>query len=181
MTWENTLRSRLDGYHGRHEHDGTPVSIKIRSLGGCFDRGCCPAAHRIIDDALRQYGHDGEFGYEKHESGPELLVYLALGTATITLAKSVIDLVTTIIKARSEGQKQGDRHHEPLELIVRGFDKDGKMFEERVLRIDAGEEPTREAVQKALTDGLQKRLPMANAEDKKADAKPQKGRGKRKR
>lgn len=161
MSWEETLRHRLGGFHPGHGHDGVPVSIKIRAASGCYDRCCCPAAHRIIDDAMHQHRPDAEFVYERHESGPELLVFLAtatVATATLTLAKSVIDLVTTIIKARSEGQKKGDHHHEPLELILRGFDKNGRMFEEKVLKIEASEEPTSEIIQKVLEEGLNRHL-----------------------
>jgi hypothetical protein len=115
------------------------------------------AAQAKVYEATREHLGD-EIPYERHESGPELLFCLAMWTATISLAKEVIKLVTAIINARSEGQKQGDRHHEAIELIVRDFDKDGKMFEERVLRIQQGHEPNREMVKRASTDGLTKRL-----------------------
>ena len=60
-----------------------------------------------------------EFTFEEHESGPELLVFVAVVTAGISLAKSVIDLIVAIIKARSEGIKKGDHPASPLDLIVR--------------------------------------------------------------
>jgi hypothetical protein len=62
------------------------------------------------------------------------LVYLAVATAGITLAKSVVDLITAIIKARSEGTNRGDRCP-PLELIVRRVKTDGLFIEEKVLQI----------------------------------------------
>jgi hypothetical protein len=93
--------------------------------------------------------HDREFSFIEHESGPELLVYVALGTVGITLAKSVIDLITAIIKARSEGAKKGDRHDYPIELIVRGFD-DGKFKEEIVLRFDSRDPIDRELIEESL-------------------------------
>ena len=83
--------------------------------------------------------------FEEHESGPELLVYLALGTAGATLAKSVIDLVTVIIKARADGIKKGDQPSAPVELIARRVWRDGECQEERLLRfgpadrVDGGE------------------------------------------
>jgi hypothetical protein len=162
MSWEDTLRNRL-GLR-RSPSDALPVSIKVRAVSGCFHcRGCNPHASRILDDLARPHRKDRDFRFEEHETGPELIVYLALGTAVITLGKSVIDLITTIIKARSEGQRKGDKNNEPIELIVRGFDHKGKMFEERVLRLQAGEEATRDAVTKALTNGLQRHLPEGSA------------------
>ena len=126
------------------------ISIKIRVTGGCFHREHSPIAYKIIDSHLQSYPpHDREFSFIEHESGPELLVYVALGTAGIALAKSVIDLITTIIKARSEGAKKGDRHDYPVELIVRGFE-DGKFKEEIVLRFDLSDPINRELLEKSL-------------------------------
>jgi len=42
---------------------------------------------------------------EHHESGPEIVVCLALCTALVTLVKSVLDLVTVIVKARSDERR----------------------------------------------------------------------------
>jgi len=58
---------------------------------------------------------------KKDESGPEILGYLAATTTGLSLAKSIVELVIAIIKARSEGIKRGDRPTDPLEVLVRGF------------------------------------------------------------
>ncbi len=79
------------------------LSIKIRVTSGCFHREHSPHAYGLMDAHLATSAAEIEF--EEHESGPELLVYLALATAGLTLAKSVIDLITAIIKARSDGEK----------------------------------------------------------------------------
>jgi hypothetical protein len=134
------------------------VSIKIRADRGCFDRGCCPEAWRIIDQHLRTIRPDG-WHLEKHESGPELLVWLALGTAGITLAKSVIDLVTTIIKARAEGKARGDRHGEPIELIVRDVGPDGKVREERLLRFTPEDAVDAQKIAQVLNKSISQRQP----------------------
>lgn len=42
---------------------------------------------------------DYEFVLECHESGPEIVVYLGLATASIVLVRSVIDLLTAFVKA----------------------------------------------------------------------------------
>jgi hypothetical protein len=39
---------------------------------------------------------------ECHESGPEIVVYLAAATAAVALAKSVLDLILFVLNARSE-------------------------------------------------------------------------------
>jgi hypothetical protein len=95
-------------------------------------------------------------GFEEHESGPELLVWIAIGTAGITLAKSVIDLVTAIIKARSEGIKKGDSASAPVELIVRKVITDDKIIEEKVLRFDYKDEVNTEQIEKALKKVIEK-------------------------
>ena len=42
---------------------------------------------------------------EEHESGPEIVAFLVIATAGIQLTKSIIDLLITIVKARSDGRK----------------------------------------------------------------------------
>jgi hypothetical protein len=108
--WENEFRHRIETFEipFSAKGKGKAISIKVRVTGGCFHREHSPNACRIIDAQLESYhSHEREFSFIEHESGPELLVYVALGTAGITLAKSVIDLITAIIKARSEGAKKG--------------------------------------------------------------------------
>ena len=91
--------------HRRPPRDGeVPVSIKVRVTSGCFHREHSPHAYDIIDRHLASLeGQESDFAFEEHESGPELLVYLAVAAAGITLAKSTIDLVIAIIKARVDG------------------------------------------------------------------------------
>jgi hypothetical protein len=104
----------------------------------------------------------------EHETGPEILVYLAIVVGGLSVvkggldvaksgldaAKSLIDLVTTVFKARSEGIKRGDHHREPLELIVRGYDDDGKYFEENVLQIKPESSVTPKQIETALKKGI---------------------------
>jgi len=79
-----------------------------------------------------------------------------LGTAGLTLAKSVIDLVTAIIKARSEGIKKGDSPSETVELIIRKVITDHKTIEEKVLRFDYKDEVNTEQIEKALIKAVEK-------------------------
>lgn len=152
-SWENEFRHRIEAFETPFsaKGKGKAISIKIRVTSGCFHREHSPNAYRIIDAQLESYpSHEREFSFIEHESGPELLVYVALGTAGITLGKSVIDLITAIIKARSEGAKKGDRRDYPIELIVRGFRDDGKIDEEVVLRFNSHDPVDREIIEKAL-------------------------------
>ena len=104
--WQEIFRGRMRRFEARR----TPrpgelsVSIKVRVVSGCFHREHSPRGYALIDQLLSSLSpSEPGFVFEEHESGPELLVYLALATAGVTLAKSVIDLGSAIIKARSEG------------------------------------------------------------------------------
>jgi len=121
----------MDRFHtsSPRKDEDRPISIKIRPSGGCFHREHSPIAYQIIDEYL--YSHQSsDFVFEEHESGPELLVFLAFATAGMSLTANIINLVTAIIKARSEGIHRGDHRDAPLELIVRGFDEYGNLREE---------------------------------------------------
>jgi hypothetical protein len=131
---------------------GLPVSIKVRVRSGCFHREHSPHAYKLIDSWLARLSRDVEF--VEHESGPELLVFLAVATAGITLTKSVLDLITAIIKARSEGIKKGDHPSEPIELIVRRANDGDEYRKEIVLRISCHEKIDSKAIQKAADAAL---------------------------
>lgn len=117
--WQKTFRERMRRFEGRHPQrpGDVAISIKVRVSSGCFHREHSPHAYGIIDSKLTKLSPEAVFAFEEHESGPELLVYLAVATAGITLVKSVVDLVTAIIKARSEGIKKGDKPSDPVELM----------------------------------------------------------------
>jgi hypothetical protein len=99
-----------------------------------------------------------EFGFEEHESGPELLVYVALATASLSLAKSVVELIVEILKARSAGIKGGDHPSEPLELIVRRMDDKDQLREEVVFRIGHMDRVVKRRVQEQLRAALRRIL-----------------------
>lgn len=130
--WIASLRERLN--MAPHDGNGFPVSIKIRLSSGCFCRSCCRAAWAQIDKVLpRDQYRNEQFIFEEHESGPEIIVYLAVTTAGLTLAKSVVDLITAIIKARTDGAKKGDRPYEPLQVVVRSVTVNNIYREKEVL------------------------------------------------
>lgn len=135
-----------------------PVSVKVRITSGCFHREHSPEAYRLIDDYLLAADlSDLNYQIEEHESGPEILVYVALATAGLTFTKSIMELVTAIIKARQEGIKKGDKPSDPLELIVRGHSKDDEYFEETLLRIP----PDHPITVKQIRDALEKTKPRS--------------------
>jgi hypothetical protein len=168
MSWENDFRVRLDHFEQRQSMaGGIPVSIKIRVTNGCFHREHSPKAYEIIDASLHSLKLDESISFYEHESGPELLVYLALGTAGINLTISVINLITTILKARSEGIKKGDHPSAPLELIVRSFDNKGRLVEEKVLHIDSQHTPDKKEIEQALDQTLSRILPVVKNKSKR--------------
>lgn len=150
--WQEEFRRRMERFGASNVEGLVPVSIKIRITSGCFHREHSPEAYRIIDRHLAGADlSDVQYQVEEHESGPEILVYLAVAAAGLGFAKSIVELVTTIIKARSEGIKKSDRPSEPLELIVRGYRKDGEYFEETVLRIPSHQNITPKQIEEALS------------------------------
>ena len=154
--WQRNFRNRLHDFEAKHRRPpGTvPVSIKIRVNLGCYHREHSPHAYSFIDKYLNELGTYDDFTFEEHESGPELLVFVATTTAGISLAKSIIDLVIAIIKARSEGIKKGDRRTAPLELIVRRANDRGEFREEMVLRVEHGETINQEVIEECLRQSI---------------------------
>lgn len=121
-TWQEIFRNRMRHFEARRElrPGEAAASIKVRVLSGCFHREHSPRAYELIDrDLSKLIGADATFGFEEHESGPEILAYVALTAAGVSLAANLINLVTAIIKARSEGISKGDSPSYPLEVIVR--------------------------------------------------------------
>jgi hypothetical protein len=176
--WQRTFRNRMHDFEVGHRVPlgAIPLSIKVRVSSGCYHREHSPHAYSLIDRHLKLITHD-EFTFEEHESGPELLVFVAAMTAGISLAKSIIDLIVTIIKARSEGIKKGDHPTSPLELIVRRTYKDKELREETVLRIGYDEGINREIIEERLKQSIsslllkEERKPTAHRSLKKSEAR----------
>lgn len=157
--WNEEFRHRMEAFGSRAAHgpSDSAVSVKIRVTSGCFHREHSPIAYSFIDTALDQPPRpERSFEFVEHESGPEILVYVAAATASISLAKSVIDLVVAIFKARSEGIKQGDHPSHPLELIVRRSVEPDRVAEEVVLRVDHTDRTQASEVEERLLEALRK-------------------------
>ena len=115
-SWRDEFEQRMQrfGSHPKHDGDGQAVSVKVRVTSGCFHREHSPNAYQLIDEYLRLHASEEQHcSFEEHESGPELLVSLALTTAGISLLTGIINLVAAIIKARSDGIKKGDHPDAP--------------------------------------------------------------------
>lgn len=145
-----------------------PITIKIRAEHGCFCRSHSKETNRLIDEIVRN-NHTHEFGYHEHESGPEIIAWLALGTAGLTVTKSLIDLITAIINACREGRKKGDDHNGKLMLIVRDTHRTENSTEEIVLEIYDNDLINTEKVKKAIESGIKKISTRINLEDPNND------------
>ena len=154
--WERGFRRRIDLFEKFPEKaTGQSISIKIRVTSGCYHRTHSPMAYQIIDDFLES-NKEIPCCFEEHESGPELLLFLTIGTDGISLAKSIIDLIKVIIMARSDGIKKGDQPNSSLELVVRGYDKKGTLKEERIMEFRSDFQIDERIIENVLKDSVTK-------------------------
>ncbi len=174
--WAIDFRARMLAFESQRppRKGDVSASLKVRVTSGCFHREHSPHAYELIDRHLASVppSQRSEFALIEHESGPELLVYLALVTAGVTLAKSAIDLVIAIINARAEGVKQGDRPDYPVEVIVRRVCDGDKFVEETVLRL-GHDDPINLSDIEARVNAALKKLTATNTA--KTDKKQLKG------
>ncbi|NQE54449.1 hypothetical protein C5S29_12730 [ANME-1 cluster archaeon GoMg3.2] len=130
---------------------GTPtdyenyISIKIKPVrGGCCCFHCWPKTWAILNEYISPCGpledegdvlidkNNEKFVLECHESGPEIIAYLGLGTASIALVTSIINLIITLAKAN-----QNEHHRNPAKLkITRRWQIKGQAEEEEIMEID---------------------------------------------
>lgn len=147
--WLNSIRllHRLNTHRPERPGD-LPIWVKVRIDPTIRE-------HALIDQYLEKLAPvDANFEFEKHESGPEILVYLAVTAAGVSLAKSVIDLITTIIKARSETCKKGDLPSKAVELIVRHVDEKHGRTDEIILRLEQKEIRDETVIEEKLMEAL---------------------------
>lgn len=149
--WEMDLQKTRNEYRTENK-GGFPVFIKVGVCKGYFDREHSACAYEEIDNYIEN--HVIECDFETHESGPEVLVWMALGTAGITIAKSVIDLVTAIIKASAKGRRKGDRDDGNICLTIRDYDNIGTLKKETILEIKDCDAVTSEFIGKYINDVL---------------------------
>ena len=168
MNWNEELDQRIQKYSVNHiiKEGEEAVSIKVRAEGGCYHKSCCPYALNLIYHKMNEINPD-KFEYIEHESGPEIITYISLSVLGITLAKSIIELVTTIIKERFEGQNHGDGHKgNPVTLIIRKTIKGKEVIEEQIMTFNESDKVSEEVVKNLLTDGY-KNLKLKENSNKK--------------
>jgi hypothetical protein len=139
------------------------VCIKIApEKSGCCCFHCWPYTWSTVNRYLLQLhekqledegevviGNEGDrFVLECHESGPEVVLYIGLATASLVFTKSVVDLITTLIKAL---QKEDRRRPGKVILTARQI-KDGNHTEEQIMQIEL---PLDESVQKELNERIE--------------------------
>ncbi|MGA8152529.1 MAG: hypothetical protein WB952_16370 [Terriglobales bacterium] len=142
-----SMLHRLKADRSAHLGD-IPVWIKIRIDPTTVEHA---TIRRYLENLAPA---DVDFGFETHESGPEILVYLAVTAAGVSLAKSVIDLITTIIKARSETWRKRDLPLKPVELIIRRVEEGPRRSDEIVLRLGQKEASDENVIEQKLLDTL---------------------------
>lgn len=150
--WLKGFRHTVGDFQRRQQGDGHVVSIKVRIESGCFHREHSPEAYKIIDARLRRLPKNVEV--IEHESGPELLLFLPLAREILDLAKSAIELITQIFKARAAGIKKGDHPSDPLVLIVRRVDEKNEYREDVLLQIGHMDAVDSDAIEKELTAAI---------------------------
>lgn len=151
--WLAGFRHTVGDFQRRQKGSGQVVSIKVRIESGCFHREHSPEAYKIIDARLRRPIESVEF--IEHESGPELLLYLAVTAGALSLAKSAVELVTEIFKARATGIKKGDHPRDPLVLIVRRVDDKDEYREDVIRHIGHTDGIDSSVIEKELTAAIQ--------------------------
>ncbi len=151
--WLAGFRHTVGDFQRRQPGNGHVVSVKVRVESGCFHREHSHEAYKFIGARLRRPPNHAEV--IEHESGPELLLYLAVTAGALSLAKSVIELITEIFKARAAGIKKGDHPRDPLVLIVRRVDEKNEYHEDVILRVGHTDAVDSGAIEKELTAAIQ--------------------------
>ena len=152
MDWNENFKQKMNQYALSNSESMIPISIKIRPSGGCFHREHSPQAYQIIDNYIESHPTN-DYIFEEHETGPEIISMISAG---INITSSVINFITAIIKARTEGIRRGDHKDAPLELIIRGYDKKGNLKQEEILTIKSWQEIDDELIEKVISVSIEK-------------------------
>ena len=97
------------------------------------------------------HAQGGQYVLECHESGPEVVIYLLAATASLQLVKSVVDLLTTLLKARQHEHRNASSR---IKLTRRRV-LDGQVEDEILAEIDF---PLADDVTKMLNAKIRKAL-----------------------
>ena len=106
---------------------------------------------------------DGQYVLECHESGPEVVIYLGVATASLVLVKSVVDLLTVFLKARQHEQHNASSRIKLTRRRVFG----GKVEDEILMEIDF---PLADDVAKMLNSKIREAFEYNTEQSAPADA-----------
>ena len=139
-------------------------AIKIKpNKGGCCCFHCWPKTWASVNEYIAPFGplrdegdvlienNNGKLVLECHESGPEIILYIGLGTASILLIKSVVELIVALLKALEKEKRESCGH---LKISKRRIIK-GKTNEELIMEISF---PLSEMATKELNDKIEKTI-----------------------
>lgn len=90
------------------------VSVQLRTIG--IQIG---SSYSIIEDMIQSSQTIAKFRYSRHESGPEIIFHIALATAVITLAKGIVELLTSLTNLITQRIREGSEKSQGLELVIR--------------------------------------------------------------
>lgn len=119
------------------------ISIKIKPVqGGCCCFHCWPKTWSRINKYITPCGplrdegdvlierNNEKFVLECHESGPEIIVYLGVGVASLTLVKSIVDLIATMLKTlQTESKNASGRIKITKRRLIKGHVETEELLE----------------------------------------------------
>lgn len=155
MECENQFKNKIEDFEKFYgDGNGFTVSIKLRVDSGCFHREHSPISYEFIDKEMESLDSVKEKAVLiEHESGPEILVYLSLISGSLVITASIINLISAIINARKK-----DKHDSKINLIVRKFNKNGEVKEEKILIIEKSSDFEKKILKELLEKGVKNLL-----------------------
>lgn len=148
------------------------LSLKITPENtSCCCFHCWPETWHNVNRYIHPYGPlmdegdvllgDGEnrFVLQCHESGPEIVLYLGLATASLVLVKSVVELITVFLKSlQNERGKTPSKVHLTKRVFI-----NGEYEEEHIIDLEFPLSETAELELQKRIEGLLKRNPQQAA------------------
>jgi len=146
----------------------------LPARAGCCCFHCWPTTWSAINEFIAPNGPipdegdalihtaEGDYVLECHESGPEIVVYLGVTTASLVLIKSVVDLVTVFLKNLTAGDRGSSSR---MKLSHRRF-YGGQIADDILVEIDLPlAEDTAEILNTKIKEALQRGTEPGNAAD----------------
>ena len=167
---------------GRDGGAGSFIILKLLpEPRGCCCFHCWPETWAEVNRHIAPYGpvpdegdalvKSGSEGYvlECHESGPEVVIYLGVTTASLVLVKSVVDLFTTFLKGRQkEVSARPTRIRLTRRRVVKGTVEDDVLVEVEFPLSEDVASVLNESVRRALEKGVES--PTSAASERPRDS-----------